>query len=283
MMILFVIAIFGKPVPSGGEFLYLILPYKCYHSEFLQYDWTLGEPWRTHYSFNVIVGFFTKIFSLELVGWIGRILCWSFLTILLKKFLEFFLTENWAIATTLFFWLITGQSIVGGEWIFGTFEAKVVSYIFYILSIILCIENKYILMSATLGATFTFHPAVGTWAIISLFTAVVIIEKKPKLILKNIFITILFSLPGLIAILPIILKNGSIDNSLWQYVTIVRMPNHLDIMSWPVRKILSLILMFIFNMYFFVSRKKVRAYEIVGYIQISLLIVFCIGVFCRYI
>ena len=146
------------------------------------------------------------------------------------------MTENWAIAATLFFWLITGQSIVGGEWIFGTFEAKVVAYIFYILSIILCIENKYILMSATLGATFTFHPAVGTWAIISLFTAVVIIEKKPKLVLKNIFITILFSLPGLIAILPIILKNGSIDNSLWQYVTIVRMPNHLDIMSWPVRK-----------------------------------------------
>ena len=107
----------GTFVPSKNEVLYLLQPAKLWDSNFLASDWTFSGSLTTHFIFDLLVGPLTLVFPLELVGWLGRILCWSLTLVALLKFGQYFRIPQWLITVSILFLLFPGQSVVGGEWI----------------------------------------------------------------------------------------------------------------------------------------------------------------------
>jgi len=118
----------GAFVPSNNESTYLLQLAKQWNPGLLSNDWSFSGQSSSHYVFNLIFGPLTLLLSLEIVGWIGRILSWSLILVALFQLAKHFRIPLWMITASILLWLFYGQSIVGGEWILGTFEAKCIAY-----------------------------------------------------------------------------------------------------------------------------------------------------------
>ena len=92
----------GKPVPDSNEFSYLLRLRKVYDSDYLANDITFSTATDEYWLYEHIFGVLTLIFSIEVVGWIGRIAVWSILLFALMK-----LGKRWEIPT----WLIFPETI----------------------------------------------------------------------------------------------------------------------------------------------------------------------------
>ena len=67
------------------------------------------------------------------------------------------------VAAGIFGWLVQRQSFVANEWIIGTFEAKCVGYACLLWGLDLALRGGVLLPAALVGASFSFHTAVGLW------------------------------------------------------------------------------------------------------------------------
>lgn len=238
-----VFAFHGKPVPYSNEFLYLLR----LEPDFLPNDWTFSQTADEHWLFNFIFSFPARFLSLEAVGWLGRIFVWSLCLIALIKLGEFWKISFWAIATAIFLWLAFAQAVINDEWIFGGFEAKTVAYICLLFALIKFSKRKTILPSILLGLSFSFHPAVGFWAILAVGIVLLFEKISAADFSKVVFLTFLFSLPGLapLFIEQSEVKSYSFEN--WQFIVTVRVPWHLDPFQFSKIGVFLVLAMLIFN------------------------------------
>ena len=112
----------GKKPPFGNEYAYLLRLITTYNSDFLLNDATFAIHANEHWLFNHLFGLLTFFFSIEFIGWSGRIVCWAVLLFALMRLAKHWEIPLWMITASILLWLCRGQSIVGDEWIFGTFE-----------------------------------------------------------------------------------------------------------------------------------------------------------------
>lgn len=243
LLFIAVILFHGKTVPFSNEFLYLLR----LEPNFLPNDWTFASPANEHWLFNFIFSFPARIFSLEILGWLGRFAVWILCLIALIKIGSRWAISFWAIGVSIFLWLCFAQSVVNDEWIFGGFEAKTIAYICLLFSLNEFCRHKIIVSSVLLGLAFSFHPAVGLWAIAAVGLAL-LFEKIPTIdFVRVVGITFFFSLFGLI---PLFLEQSnqaafSFDN--WQYVVLYRVPWHLDLFQFSKSGTLLLFVMLAFD------------------------------------
>lgn len=244
VILLFAIALFcGKTVPYSNEFLYLLR----LKTDFPPSDWTFSQPANEHWLFNFIFSFPARVFSLEIVGWLGRIAVWILCLTALLKLGERWEIPHWARAISTFLWLAFGQAVVNDEWIFGDFEAKTVAYVCLLFALNEFSKKKVILPSVLLGLCFSFHPAVGLWAIPAIGLAL-LFEKIPTVdFVKVVGLTGFFSLFGLIPLF--IEQSNAVAYSFtdWEFVVLYRVPWHLDLFQFSKSGMLLLCAMLIFN------------------------------------
>ncbi len=99
----------GKPVPNSNEYNYLLRLKKVYDPEFLANDITFSTPTNEYWLFDHTFGLLTLILSIETVGWIGRIACWSILLFALIKLGKRWEIPVWTISVSIFLWLYVGE------------------------------------------------------------------------------------------------------------------------------------------------------------------------------
>ncbi len=233
----------GKPVPYSNEFVYLLR----LTPNFLPNDWSFSQTANEHWLFNSLFSLPMRFFSLEIVGWTGRIGVWSFGLIALVKLGRRWEIPFWAIAAAIFLWLAFAQAVVNDEWIFGGFEAKTVAYVCLLFSLEEFSKSKIILPAILLGLSFSFHPAVGLWAIPAVGLAL-LFERIPTVdFVKLVGITALFSLFGLIPLFAE--QTNATANSFedWEFIVLYRVPWHLDLFQFSKSGILLLYAMLVFN------------------------------------
>lgn len=275
------IVMYAKHLPNSNELLYLLLPIKQYNTNFLLNDWTLSEPWRSHYIFNSIVGVFTLFLPIKIIGWFGRFFCWVLSMAALLRIGKHFRLPLWLVSLSIFLWLVYGQSIVAGEYIFGGFEAKSVAYVFLLFALDAFIKNKKINASVLLGLTFSFNPAVGLAAILSILLSLIFLGYSPKDLLKAVTLITLFSLPGVIPLLPEFFNIISPSSDHWKFLALVRMPHHLDPLSWPKRDLLFLYILLLFNWLQYKKYQNDQVVKFLTYFQLFLALLFSFGIVLR--
>ena len=229
----------GTPVPSGNELIYLLAAYKEWHPDFLVGDWTFGRPWPEHWLFNQVAGSLTLVLPLPLLGWLGRLCCWVLgLAGLLRWGRHLGLSPSGA-GLALGLWLTINQTIVGGDWMFKTFEAKSIGYVLFIFAVDQFLAGRDRRAAALLGLCFSFHPSVGVSAALGFGVALIAGRTQWQRFGRFVGWTFLWSLPGLIPLLPMLAMPGGADRETWQLLALIRMPGHLDPLSFLRREILT--------------------------------------------
>ena len=281
ILFLLILILRGWPVPTGNELLYFVPPIRQFDPTFILNDWFFSRPFYPHYFFNLFSGLFNLLLSAETVGWLGRLLCWSLTIIALLRLGEHFGIPLWAVSLSISLWLIYGQSLVGGEFVIGTFEPKAIAYTFLLFSLTAFIKKEHIRASVLLGLTFTFHPAVGLFAILSIGPSLLILRYPLTTVLKITFLTTISSAPLFFLITPEVFGHSALSSEGARFLALVRAPIHLDPLSWPKRYILLLYVLFLFNWMHFRIDKSNKALQFLILFQMFLCLFFSLGVLCR--
>jgi hypothetical protein len=232
----------GAFVPSNNESLYLLQLAKFWNPNFLSNDWTFSGSLSSHFFFNFVFGPFTLLFPLDVVGWIGRILSWSLILVAFLQLGKHFRIPLWMITVSLLFWLFYGQSIVAGEWILGTFEAKCIAYALLLFSLNGFIQQRLIWPSILLGLAFSFHPLIGLWGALAVGLSLIVLRHPVAVLIKFGTYTALFALPGLIPLLMASLNGEPQSTEALRFVALVVMPYHFDPLYFASSKLLLLLL-----------------------------------------
>ncbi|HEY2847455.1 MAG TPA: hypothetical protein VGI80_06535, partial [Pyrinomonadaceae bacterium] len=231
-----VLAFCARAAPFGNEYVYLLRLKRTYDPTFLLNDVSFAAPATEHWFFNHLFGLFTYVASLDVIAWTGRVVCWAVLIYALRRLARHWEIPLWMATAGILLWLAAGQTVVGGEWMIGTFEAKCLAYICLLFAIDGLLRERVIIPSVLLGLTFSFHPAVGMWSILAIGVALFVSRRSIPEIVKVAALTLLFALPGLVPLLIGGLAHAVPDD--WRFLELVRFPQILDPFSWPKTAVL---------------------------------------------
>ena len=230
----------GKPVPYSNEYNYLLRLKSVYDPTFLANDITFSTPTNEYWLFDHIFGLPALFFSIEAVGWTGRIACWSILLFALMKLGKRWEIPVWMISISIFLWLYVGQSVVADEWMFGGFEAKCAAYICLIFALVRFCDTKDVSAAILLGLSFAFHPVIGLWGIAAAIPALLICRRNIIQISKVGVIAGAFSLIGAIPLLQMRAASVEPTTENLRYFQLVKFPHHFDPFAWSKSEILLL-------------------------------------------
>ena len=118
--------------------------------------------------------------SVSAFGWLGRLVFWPLLGLLLIRLGTRFGLKLWPAAVAVTFWLLSNQALIGSEWILGTFEAKTVAYVCFLGALLAVTSKRIPLALALLGLTVSFHPAVGLWSAWATGLALLALPRDPR-------------------------------------------------------------------------------------------------------
>jgi hypothetical protein len=234
-VLLAIFVIHGHPVPSGNEYVYLLRLKTTWDSQFLAGDWSFSLGASEHFLFNHTIGLLTLFLPLEIVGWVGRVTCWSAIVFLLFGLGRHFGLGPWGVATAMLAWLGAGQSLLADEWMIGGFEAKCVAYVLLMTAVVLLLEQRKALSAILLGLSFSFHPAVGGWGGLAVVLSLIAVEASLRGVIKYAFFAACSAMPGFIALLRAVINGSPTTTGDWAIAALVRMPHHLDPFSWHPR------------------------------------------------
>ena len=236
----------GKSVPSSNEYNYLLRLRKVYDANYLARDITFSTPTNEYWLFDHLFGLLTFVFSIETIGWLGRIGCWAILLFALLKLGKRWEIPVWTISLSIFLWLSIGQSIVADEWMFGGFEAKCVAYICLIFALDLFCDEHDILPAILLGLSFAFHPVVGLYGGAAVVPALLICRRDFRRVVKISLITGAFALIGAIPLLQMRAESSEPTIENLKYFELVKFPHHFDPFAWSKTAILLVFILLIF-------------------------------------
>ncbi len=149
----------GDRMPTGNEFVYLLYFFKAWHlSTYLPTDWTFQEPTAGHAVFNYTTGWLTRLVSLTSAAWAGRLCSWVATCIGLFRLGRHYKIPPWAVWGGIVLWLLQRQSTVTGEWMIGSFEAKVIAYPCLLFAIDAALSGRNILAGRCAASLFPITP-----------------------------------------------------------------------------------------------------------------------------
>lgn len=273
----------GKPAPYSNENSYLLRLVKTYHPDFLLNDITFGTPANEHWLFDHVFGALTFFLSIEAIAWIGRISCWLILIYALMRLGRNWKIPLWMISVSIFLWLCLGQSVVGDEWMVGSFEAKCIAYICLIFALDGFCGGREIYPAILLGLSFSFHPAIGLWGIPASILGLAVFRWDFFRVLKITFISGLVSLFGVIPLLFSEVGGGSVNSSAdWEFFVLVGYPFHFDPASWAKSSIALLFFIMAFCLMFYYKNKQEKAQKFLITFLSVLCVFFIAGLILRY-
>ncbi|MGZ4799711.1 MAG: DUF6798 domain-containing protein [Acidimicrobiia bacterium] len=219
------LVLYGWPVPRLSEELYLPLVRRVAHPSYLRGDWTFGGDFAEHWLFDHIFSPVAGALSVDAFGWLGRLVFWPVLGLLLIRLGNRFGLSPWAAAGAVTFWLLSNQAAIGGEWILGTFEAKTVAYVCLLGALLAITARRIPLGLALLGLTLSFHPAVGLWSAWAAGIALLALPETRRSTLRWCWLAILLAVPGILGGLS---AAGDPSNALQRFVVLQAIPYHTD-------------------------------------------------------
>jgi hypothetical protein len=270
----------GTWVASGNENIYLLYLVKAWRASFLATDFTFQEATAGHPVFNFLFGWPTKFLPLNVFGWIGRFGSWALLFTALLRIGRHFRLPPWMVFTAILLWLIQRQSFVANEWIIGTFEAKCIGYTCVLFAIDTILDGKIVLPAILTGFAFTIHSAVGLWAGAAIGLAFATTH-PPRVTLKFIAWAALFSLPGVIATLPMAFGSHAITPAEAKFIVTIEMPFHLDPLVFGKDKIIVLYLMLLFNVLHYAANRDDEKLRFLIRFNLALGAFFALGILFR--
>jgi hypothetical protein len=223
-VVLVALVLYGAPVPRLSEELYLPLARHVGDPSFLAGDWTMRGAFGEHWVFNHAFGPLAAAIPLSLFGWLGRIVAWTVLAWLLVRLGGRIGLPPLAAAAAVTLWLLANQALIGGDWMFGTFEAKTVADVLVVAALLAATRERVPLAIALFGAGAALHPGLGGWAAFAGGAALLANPSTRARALRWAVAGVVLAAPGLVAVLTSVGAASALD----RFLVIVALPYHLD-------------------------------------------------------
>jgi hypothetical protein len=217
--------LYGGPVPRLSEELYLPLVKKVADPNYLWSDWTFSGSFGEHWLFDQLFAPLAGVLTISQFGWFGRLVFWTAIAWLLLRIGRWIGLDPWTAVLALGLWLVANQSLIGGEWMIGTFESKTVAYVFFLGTLLAIFSERIPLALILLGLTATFHPAVGLWAAWGVGLALLVVPETRDPTLRWFWLAFLAAVPGIVGALG---ATGDTTNALDRFVVLQAIPYHTD-------------------------------------------------------
>ncbi len=224
----------ADPAPHRNEAHYLCRLKHFWDPEWCQGDLFLDSP-DAHFTVVWLMGWLTMFFSLEVVAWIGRLLCWTLLAWAWQKLHQRIAPLDWLSPLTAALFVIgTEQCHLAGEWIIGGFEAKTLAYGFVLLAMSDAIDRHWNRCWILLGIASAMHALVGAWSVVAVLMAWVFGRRQEKLssMLPGLLIGALISMLG---VWPALALNSHATSEIVSQANEVyvftRLPHHLALLT----------------------------------------------------
>lgn len=162
LLVVFLVA--GEPAPGVNESHYLTKARHYFDGEFAPGDLFL-ESHNSHLASTLVAGLLSTFLPLAAVAWIGRLVCWGFLSwawlqftrsLRLPSLLQPLSFAAWYYAVFYGHW--------AGEWAVGGFEGKALAYPCVLVALSYLMRDRLTFAWLWLGGAVVWHPLVGGWA-----------------------------------------------------------------------------------------------------------------------
>jgi hypothetical protein len=243
-----VLVLYGFRVPHSNEYVYLLRLRATHDPSFLSQDWTFTRSFNEHFLFNAVVSPVTGVASVELIGWVGRVACWTVLAWLILRFAGDLGVRRWPATVALIVWLPCQSRLVGADWLFGTFEAKPLAYICLFAALLATTSRRVPAAMLLAGLTLSLHPGVGIWASGPLVLALVWWSPTRAAALRWSWLALVAAAPGVVSTL-VGLGDTAASARVWDFVVHQLFPYHLDPFYFGVANVALLGAMFGFNLW----------------------------------
>jgi hypothetical protein len=260
----------------------LLTPLRQWNPNVLRADWTFSQQDYAHLMFNVLAGIPMLVMSPLAVGWLGRIACWVLLTLGLLRLGEHLGVRRPLAGASIILWiLLPEQSLVGGEWMYMVFEAKVVAYVALLFSLDAFLRDRDLRGALLLGLATDFHPAVGAVAALGVGMALLVQRYPLKRLGRIVLLSFVVALPGLIPAL--ILESATTPHSqaAWEFLSVLVMPSIFDAFSFAKRDLLLFGLLVVFCLAVWIQHRDDRKIRFVMAFLTGLGVVFAGGFVAR--
>lgn len=268
----------GIVLPSANEFIYLPYLAKQYDSSYLPNDWAFSVGWQGGTIFNVVFGPLTRIFSLGVAGWIGRIVLRSLALAALLALVPVFRIPRWMGTLAIVVWLVYGQGLTGDTSMIGTFEANCFSYALLLFSLKALAEDRDRAGAVLLGLCFSFHPGVGLWAVLAVGMALVSSGYKWRRLAKCAIWACLTALPGVVPLVPVLLGSSALSAADARFMALVHQRSVLDPGVFPRRTVAALFVLLLFNWFHYRVNRDDHRLRFLVWFQVWLGAAFAVGV-----
>lgn len=203
--------------------------------QYLAGDWFLGLAQGPRRPFQVLLWPLVHAASLPAVSVIGRLAGYAWLALALGRLAaRLGIGPAWAVVLGGAY-VAMGQSVAGGEWLFGTIESKVAAYGLVLFGLDAWLSGKTTRAAVFMGAAATFHVLVGVQSTLALgLCALLDWPGSPgwKHRAQALGVWLLTALPGLVIVAQAagaqVHSNPPVT---WIYVAF-RTPHHSDPSTW---------------------------------------------------
>lgn len=214
---------------SGGENQYLAFAKQFSNPNWIPNSFSLTEFPGTRLVFQYLFGGILNILEMDLCALLFRTFNFALVSlplVLIFKRLELKLFEGLFILQI----FLTGQSLLGKEWMIGTFEPKTLAYVFFLWAFYFWLRNqKYLLVLMSAVACY-FHIVVGGWFLIGV-AIIALWNGNWKEYIKPALLFIALISPFLIYLVPVLFGQDNLTHDLTanQIYVYYRLPHHLGI------------------------------------------------------
>ncbi len=270
LLAVFLVLVLGQPVPHSNEHFYLLAPFRLSHPEFLSHEWVFSSPQFEHLLFDGIAGALMAFLPLEAVGWILRFVSWGITVAAIVLLSGSLGVRPWMAAGAIAVWVANGQSVLGGEWILGGAEAKVIAYPLLLLGIHYLLVGRASLAGALVGIGTSFHPLVGIQLGGAAWMGALFLLGWTREMGKFTLLVFLLSLPGVLATFMGASQGDGLSNADWGYLARFALSNHIDPSSFPSRAFVTLAVLTSFNGLVCWVRREEMSFRFFGILHIPL-------------
>jgi hypothetical protein len=166
-----VFAAWRSPVPGVNEPHYLGKAKHFWDPEWCARDMFLRSA-DAHWAFVASFGALTRVFSLEQVAWIGRILVSGGLALAWVRLAGLFVKSPlYVVGAAGLFAALQATGNLSGEWLLGGVEAKGFAYVALLLAVAAACRGSFREAGIEAGLAISLHPVIGVWGLVSLVGA----------------------------------------------------------------------------------------------------------------
>ncbi|MEM1226185.1 MAG: DUF6798 domain-containing protein [Planctomycetota bacterium] len=181
MAIIFLVALFfayaGDAPPGVNEAHYLVKAKNFWDPNFCRND-LFAASGKAHLTFYVVFGWLTRVASLELTAWIGRLVGWGLIAAgLVRLGSSLGLRIPWMVMGSVVWLAGIEYGNLAGEWVIGGIEAKVPAYGLALVGLAHVVERRWARAWIWFGGAAAFHVLTGGWAVVSASVAYLIMER----------------------------------------------------------------------------------------------------------